>query len=76
MAIKVRAIFPGYFGHYRESGVEFEIPGEKQFSSKWMEKVDSDEAEEPSVKGKPKSKGKAKASLDSEVTTTSDSNVI
>lgn len=76
MAIKVRAIYPGYFGHYRETGVEFEIPGKEQFSAKWMEKVDSDDTEEPSAKGKPKVKGKAKASAEPEENPASDSNVI
>lgn len=44
MAIPVRAIKPGFFGGiHRIPGhkdAEFSIDSEKQFSKKWMEKVD------------------------------------
>lgn len=40
MGIKVIALVPGYYGHYREPGDEFEIANEQAFSDTWMEKLD------------------------------------
>lgn len=40
MGIKVIAIVPGYYGHYREPGDEFEIENEQAFHASWMEKLD------------------------------------
>lgn len=65
MGFLVRAINPGVFGLYREPGAEFEIQEEKQFSKKWMEKIedeDQDEEEVVSVKAKKKMKAKAESS--------------
>lgn len=60
MAIRVKALAPGVYGHYREAGHEFEIHDEKHFSKKWMKKLD-ESSEVPAGKGKAKSKGNAKA---------------
>jgi hypothetical protein len=60
MAIKVKAKSPGFYGHYREAGHEFEIKSEKEFSSRWMDKLEADPA------SKSKSKGKGKEEADAE----------
>lgn len=49
MGIKVIATVPGYYGHYREPGDEFEIDDEQAFHKSWMERADG----KASKKGKP-----------------------
>ena len=52
--MKVKAIANGFFGKYRRSGDEFEIENIKQFSEKWMKKLET-------PKAKPKAQAQAKA---------------
>lgn len=59
MAIKVRAINPGYYGSYREAGHEFHIKEEEHFSKKWMQKT------EPEAKGNRKGKPQKEAEPES-----------
>lgn len=40
MSIKVIAIAPGYYGHFREQGEEFEVENAEAFHDSWMEKID------------------------------------
>jgi hypothetical protein len=40
MGIKVIAIAQGYYGHFRESGDEFEVENAEAFHDSWMEKLD------------------------------------
>lgn len=48
MGIKVKALKHGLFGHYRNPGDVFEIQKEKQFSSKWMAKVEAEKGSKSS----------------------------
>lgn len=49
MGIKVIAIVPGYYGHYRESGDEFEIADEQALHHSWMERADGKQIKRPKV---------------------------
>lgn len=49
MGIKVIAIVPGYYGHYREPGDEFEIADEQAFHHSWMERADGKQMKRPKV---------------------------
>lgn len=66
MAIKVRAIQVGFHGAYREVGDEFHIKEEKEFSKRWMEKVD-DKAPKAKAESAKDSKSKGKESQDGDV---------
>jgi len=49
--MKVKAIEPGYYNHFRRAvGAEFELNKEADFSAKWMEKVSSKESTKEEVK--------------------------
>ena len=48
--MKVRAKEPGYYGSFRDTGVEFDIAGEEDLG-KWMEVLEPAADEKP-VKGK------------------------
>lgn len=49
MGIKVIATVPGYYGHYREPGDEFEIDDEQAFHHSWMERADGKPMKRPKV---------------------------
>lgn len=60
--MQVKAIKMGYYNHKRvREGAEFTIKNEKEFSDKWMEKLDEDEAPVPAKKGKAKAKAEPEA---------------
>lgn len=45
--MKVRAIKMGYYNHIRQrEGVEFTLTDSKHFSSKWMERVNGESAQD------------------------------
>jgi hypothetical protein len=76
MAIKVRAINPGCYGHYRDIGSVFYIEDKSQFSKKWMEHADAqdepsessdDSAPAPAKSPKQPKAKKEKPQKDSEV---------
>ncbi len=71
MAIKVKAIRAGEYGHYRDVGHVFEIQKEEHFHDSWMEKVEAP-AKGKGLKGKPQ---ELKPS-DKESATLSDQDVI
>lgn len=49
MSIKVIATAPGYYGHYRESGDEFEVADEQALHPSWMERSDGKQIKRPKV---------------------------
>jgi len=49
MGIKVIATAPGYYGHYREPGDEFEIADDEAFHHSWMERSDGKPMKKPKV---------------------------
>jgi hypothetical protein len=49
MSIKVIATAPGYYGHYRESGDEFEVADEQALHHSWMERADGKQIKRPKV---------------------------
>jgi hypothetical protein len=56
MGIKVIASAPGYYGHYRESGDEFEVADEQALHDSWMDRVDGKPIKRPKV-AQPQSTG-------------------
>lgn len=61
MGIKVKAIIPGLYGHYRHPGAVFEISDEKHFHESWMERLDAEGKPAAAKKDESKAAGKAKA---------------
>jgi hypothetical protein len=49
MGIKVIAHAPGYYGHYREVGDEFEVADEQALHHSWMERADGKQIKRPKV---------------------------